>query len=60
MNLALRTDILAKNCPKNCPERSADCHVSCPRYKNYRKALETASAEEHEKMIIQGVLKPHK
>ena len=57
MNLALRTDILKKNCTKECPERRADCHAVCPRYKGYRKALDKATKEERQKMAIMGALK---
>ena len=49
MNVALRSDILAKNCPKICAKRRADCHSVCPRYKRYRKALDKASEEERQR-----------
>ena len=32
-------------CRKDCPERSADCHAKCPRYREYEKARNEGYAE---------------
>ena len=39
-------------CPKICPDRSAECHISCEIYKTFRKQLDKENAEKHKRNDI--------
>lgn len=46
-------------CAVDCPERSGDCHGSCPKYKAYyqanrRKNAENYQAKEAERLAHEG------
>ena len=35
-------------CVRDCPERSAECHATCEKYAEYRKAMDAYRDSEHE------------
>lgn len=39
-------------CRKDCPNRTATCHGSCPAYKAYRKKRDEYLAEQHDQRAV--------
>ena len=39
-------------CDPKCPERSAECHASCPKYAKYRKHMDEKAEEKYKKNYL--------
>lgn len=46
-----------QSCPRNCPNRSSECHSECNTYNTYRKALDDYNANKRKQ--IEGMSFKH-